>query len=80
MSGFMRQLKQDNERTLKSRFKQPIKYNQGSAISLQSSLNVVKPQRCHSNNRQVINTPNNPRSINKLSAKSCDRICDNFIS
>ena len=79
MSGFMRQLKQDNERTFKSRFKQPIKYNQGSAISLQSSLNVVKPQRCHSNNRQVINTPNNPRSINKLSAKSCDRVCDNSL-
>ena len=31
----MRQLKQDNERTLKNRFKQPIKYNQGSAITLQ---------------------------------------------
>ena len=32
MSGFMRQLKQNNEQTFKSRFKQPIKFNQGSVV------------------------------------------------
>lgn len=75
MSGFMRQLKQNNERTSKSRFKQPIKYNQGSVVSLQSTLYNVNPQKCHGNNRLVNNTPNNPRSINKLHDPSCDYSC-----
>ena len=75
MSGFMRQLKQNNERASKSRFKQPIKYNQGSVVSLQSTLYNVNPQKCHGNNRLVNNTPNNPRSINKLHDPSCDYSC-----
>ena len=80
MSGFMRQLKQNNEQSFKSRFKQPIKYNQGSAVSLYSAINKVNPQRCHGNTRQVINSPNYPRSINKLDARSCDRTCDTSLT
>ena len=80
MSGFMRQLKQNNEQSFKSKFKQSIKYNQGSAVSLYSAINKVNPQRCHGNTRQVINSPNYPRSINKLDARSCDRTCDTSLT
>ena len=75
MSGFMRQLKQNNEQSFKSKFKQPIKYNQGSAVSLQSTIYNVNPQRCHGNNRLVNNTPNHPRAINKLHVPSCEYSC-----
>ena len=75
MSGFMRQLKQNNEQTFKSRFKQPIKFNQGSVVSLQSTIYNVNPQRSHGNTRLVNNTPNHPRAINKLYVPSCEYTC-----
>ena len=75
MSGFMRQLKQNNEQSFKNKFKQPIKHNQGSVVSLQSTLYNVNPQKCHGNNRLVTNTPNNARAINKLHVPSCEYSC-----
>ncbi len=75
MSGFMRQLKNNNERRY-SLNKQPIKYNQGSAVSQQATLHIVNTKHCNNVSKQVINSPNYPRSLNKLDARSCPIVCD----
>lgn len=76
MSGFMRQLKQTNESNFKrNKTKQSVKFNQGSVVMLNSTQQRTAPQRCASDCKLVANTPNYPRSINKLSASFCH---DNF--
>jgi len=78
MSGFMRQLKQNNNSQFKKyKYKQSIKTNQGSVVSLQSTLVKNIPQSCCANCKLIQNTPNNPRSINKLYVGCCSLNCNN---
>lgn len=76
MSGFMRQLKQNNNAKYNSyKYKKPVKFNQGSVISLQSTLTKANPQKCCADCKPIINRPNHPRSLNKLDDSCCKINC-----
>ena len=75
----MRQLKHNNERQY-NKNKQPIKFNQGSAVSQQATLHIVHTKHSNRASNQIRNSPNYPRSLNRLDAKSCPIVCDPSIT